>query len=63
MKNRILQNISAVITALNKISVSGKDNLANLSGSICVLEDVCTALNVCEIIEPNANEEKEENDL
>lgn len=63
MKDRILQNISAVVRALNNVSVSGKDNLANLSGSISVLEDLYTALNACQIVEPNAKEEKEDNDL
>lgn len=35
-----IKKISAVISALNKITVCGKQNLSNLSGSISVLEDV-----------------------
>lgn len=40
MKNEILNNLTAVLNALNGIQVSGKNNLANLSGSISVIEDV-----------------------
>lgn len=43
MENEI-KKISAVISALNNISVCGKANLANLSGSIAVLEDVLTSM-------------------
>ena len=41
MKNtEIAQRVAAVLNALNSISVSGKQNLAYLSGSITVLEEV-----------------------
>lgn len=34
MKDKIMQNLIGVLNALNNISVSGKTNLATLSGSI-----------------------------
>ena len=40
MKEEILQKINAVLTALNNTTVCGKNNLANLSGSIAILEEV-----------------------
>lgn len=40
MKSEIIQQLMVVLNALNSIPVSGKTNLANLSGSITVLEDV-----------------------
>lgn len=39
-----MKNIRAVIAALNKVTVCGKQNLTNLSGCIAVLEDVLIAL-------------------
>ena len=44
MKEQIMQRLGAVLNALNSISVSGKSNLANLSGSIAVIEEVHTML-------------------
>lgn len=44
MKEFIMQRINAVLNALNNISVSGKQNLGNLSGSIAVLEELYGAL-------------------
>lgn len=40
MKGEILQRLGAVLKALNGISVSGKQNLVNLSGSIAIIEEV-----------------------
>lgn len=40
MKENIVQNINAVINALNNVTVCGKQNLYNLSGSINILEDI-----------------------
>lgn len=40
MKENIIQNINAVINALNNVTVCGKQNLYNLSGSISILEDI-----------------------
>lgn len=39
-----IKKLSAVIAALNNVSVCGKANLSNLSGSIAVLEDVLLSL-------------------
>jgi len=43
-KEEIVQHLNAVIGALNTISVSGKANLTNLSGSISVLEAINSAI-------------------
>lgn len=58
MKNEIMQKLSAVINALNSISVSGKSNLANLSGSISVLEEVAITLNDAIITEKEKENDK-----
>jgi len=39
-----MQNIQQVIVALNNIDVKGKNNLANLMGSINILEEILTAM-------------------
>ena len=39
-KEDILQRLSLVLGALNSVTVCGKANLANLSGSIAMLEEV-----------------------
>lgn len=44
MKDEIMQRLNVVLNALNNTSVSGKANLANLSGSIVVLEEICGML-------------------
>jgi len=49
MNEDIMQKLSTVLIALNSISVSGKQNLANLSGSIVVLEEVANILSECDI--------------
>lgn len=48
MKTEIIQKLSAVINALNNVSVSGEQNLANLSGSIAILKEVANQINVSE---------------
>lgn len=58
MKEEIMQRINAVLTALNNISVNGKANLANLSGSIAVLEEVANMLNHAEVQEENLDTKK-----
>lgn len=58
MKENILQKISAVLTALNNTTVCGKNNLANLSGSIAVLEEVCGILHQCTIEAPPISTDK-----
>lgn len=50
MKQEILKKLSIVLNALNNISVSGKVNLANLSGSITMLEEISGALSGADII-------------
>lgn len=44
MRDDIMQRLTVVLNALNNTSVSGKANLANLSGSIAVLEEICGML-------------------
>ena len=52
MKDEIMQRLNVVLNALNSISVSGKANLANLSGSIAVLEELGAMLSDAEIMSP-----------
>lgn len=52
MKDEIMQRLNVVLNALNNIAVSGKANLANLSGSIAVLEEVGAILSDAEITPP-----------
>lgn len=44
MKDEIMQRIAVVLNALNTVLVSGKQNLANLSGSIAVIEEIAGML-------------------
>lgn len=44
MKDEIMNRLAAVLNALNAVSVNGKQNLANLSGSIAVIEEVTAML-------------------
>lgn len=50
MKEQIINNLGAVINALNTVTVCGRDNLGNLSGSIAVLESIQRALAGVEIV-------------
>ena len=52
MKEDIMQRLTVTLNALNSVSVSGKANLANLSGSISMLEEVASLLNSA-VITPN----------
>lgn len=52
MKEDIMQRLTVTLNALNSVSVSGKANLANLSGSIAILEEVASLLNSA-VITPN----------
>ena len=56
MNDKIAQRIVATLSALNNITVSGKNNLSNLVGSIGVLEEVLQILN-----EEAKKEENEKN--
>lgn len=53
--DKIIFNLTRVIDALNTITVSGKANLANLAGSISLLEDIAVQLRQTE----NKNNEPE----
>lgn len=60
-KKDILQRLEAVCNTLdNGITVSGVKNAANLAGCYTVLQEVMTALNDCEIVEPNKETKDEE---
>ncbi|WP_294242974.1 hypothetical protein [Pseudobutyrivibrio sp.] len=49
MKDELIQSLSVVLNALDNIEVKGKANLANLSGSIAMIENVISALGSVEI--------------
>ena len=49
MKDEIMQRLTVTLNALNSISVNGKANLANLSGSIAMLEEIGVMLSEAEI--------------
>ena len=51
MKNEIMQRLAVVLNALNNIDVKGKVNLANLSGSIAMIEEVSAMLNSVDFAE------------
>lgn len=44
MKDEIMQRLSAVINALNTVSVSGKHNYNTMAGSISILEGLLEQL-------------------
>ena len=50
MKEEFIQRLAVTLNALNNIFVSGKSNLANLSGSIAMLEEIGTMLNASDIM-------------
>lgn len=52
MKEKMMQELQAVLNALNGVSVSGKENLGRLGGSISVLENILTELSGAEVAEP-----------
>lgn len=58
MKDQIMQRLALVLDALNSVSVRGKPNLANMSGSIAMLEEVAQMLSDVEIVEPTESAEK-----
>ena len=58
MKTEIMQRLNLILGALNSISVSGKSNLANLSGSIAMLEEMAQMLNGAEIVETEKSTKK-----
>ena len=58
MKTEIMQRLNLILGALNSISVSGKSNLSNLSGSSAMLEEVAQMLNGAEIVETEKSTKK-----
>ncbi len=58
MKDEIMQRLIAAVNALNTIPVSGKQNLANLSGSINVIEEVLGMLDGDDIVQKAAEKAK-----
>ena len=48
-QHEVINRLVAVLNALDNISVRGKPNLANLSGSIAILEETRDILLGCEI--------------
>lgn len=59
MKEEIMQKMVVVLNAMNSISVSGKQNLANLSGCIAVIEEITDILGKSDIVDTTeAAEEK-----
>jgi hypothetical protein len=53
-----MQRLIAAANALNTIPVSGKQNLANLSGSINVIEEVLGMLDGADIVQKTAEKAK-----
>ena len=58
MKDEIMQRLIAAVNALTTIPVSGKQNLANLSGSINVIEEVLGMLDGADIVQKAAEKAK-----
>ena len=44
MNSEAIMRLNAVLTALNSVTVSGKNNLTNLAGSISIIEGVVELL-------------------
>lgn len=58
MKDEIMQRLITVANVLNTIPVSGKQNLANLSGSINVIEEVLGMLEGADVVQKAAEKPK-----
>lgn len=58
MKDEIIQQIAAVINALDSIAVAGQQNRGNLYGSIETLKAIAQALSSAEITAPNTDSEE-----
>lgn len=59
MKDEIMQRLNAVLNALNSISVRGKIDVANLGGSIAVIEEIAMMLEHADIVDTDAAGEEE----
>lgn len=44
MKEELIKQLLAVYNALDTVNVSGKNNLANLSGSLSIIYDIISKL-------------------
>ena len=44
MSTEMIQQLAMVLNALNSTEVKGKQNMANLAGSIGILEDIIVSL-------------------
>ena len=51
MKDKVKQQMGLVQDELKNVNKKGKENLANLSGSIAILEEVADVMNNAEIVE------------
>lgn len=58
MKDEIMQRLITVGNVLNTIPVSGKQNLANLSGSISIIEEVLNMLDGADVVQKAADKAK-----
>lgn len=58
MKNEIIRRLNLVLGALDNVSVSGKTNLANLSGSISIIEEVIKMIDAAELSLPEEDSER-----
>lgn len=58
MKENVLERLTVVLNALNSVYVRGKENLANMTGSIQVLEEVLSMLSEAEITEPKQKDQE-----
>ena len=54
MKDELMNRLSTVLNALKQARVNGKQNLANLSGSIAVIEEVAAMLSDASIEKASA---------
>lgn len=59
MKEKILEQLSAVRMALGNVTVQGEQNCLNLGGAMQVLRDIQATLSQCEIQPPNTEKEGE----
>lgn len=59
MKEKILEQLSAVRMALGNVMVQGEQNCLNLGGAMQVLRDIQATLSQCEIQLSNTEKEGE----
>ena len=56
VKEKVMSDLSAVLSALDNIYVKGRSHLANLSGCSAVIESVMSALSHADIIVHEEND-------